>query len=185
MDRKATTVWPLRPASGGAPKRESKIPQELHAYAHRDARWAASQSWSQDHQTTHVVQGAPGACPEARTNFASPCLWEQAFNHEVRVEGPPQYQVTRSQRGLLSHHRWVHAWADDLPRHSSGVACNVWQVSPEMELPPYLRCTKWEAHCLQVSSKEWFPILQLQGILHCCTYGLCRRGPQVHLSGPR
>ena len=38
MDRKATTVWPLRPASGGAPKRGSKILQERHAYAHRDIR---------------------------------------------------------------------------------------------------------------------------------------------------
>ena len=35
-----------------------------------------------------------------------------------------------------------------------------------------LRCTKWEAHCLQVSSKEWFPIFQLQGILLCCTMAL-------------
>ena len=56
MDRKTMTVWPLRPASGGAPKRGTKILQELHAYAHRDVRLAASQSWSQDHQTTHVVQ---------------------------------------------------------------------------------------------------------------------------------
>ena len=38
-----------------------------------------------------------------------------------------------------------------------------------------------EAHCLQVPSKEWFPILQLQGILLCCTHGPCRRGVQVHL----
>ena len=38
MDRKATTVWPLWPAAGGAPKRGSKILQELHVYAHRDVR---------------------------------------------------------------------------------------------------------------------------------------------------
>ena len=63
-------MWPLRPASGGTPKRGTKILQELHAYAQRDVRLAASQSWSQDHQTTHVVQGVPGAWPEARTNFA-------------------------------------------------------------------------------------------------------------------
>ena len=95
-----------RPDSGGAPKQESKIfDQEPHAYAHRDVRQAASQSGSQDHQTTHVVQGAPGTWLEARTNFASPCLWEQVFNHEVRVEGPPQYPVTRRQRGLTGHHR--------------------------------------------------------------------------------
>ena len=52
----------------------------------------ASQSGSQDHRTTHVVQGAPGARPEARTNFASPCLWEEVFNHEVRLEGPHNTQ---------------------------------------------------------------------------------------------
>ena len=32
-----------------------------------------------------------------------------------------------------------------------------------MKLPAYLRCTKWETHCLQVSSKEWFPILDYKG----------------------
>ena len=38
MDWKATTVWSRQPASGEAPKRGSKILQELHAYAHRDVR---------------------------------------------------------------------------------------------------------------------------------------------------
>ena len=38
MDRKETTVWPLRPASDEAPKRGSKILKELHANAHRDVR---------------------------------------------------------------------------------------------------------------------------------------------------
>ena len=79
MDQKKTTVWPLRPASGGAPKRGLKTLQELHAYAHRDVRWDANQSGSQDHQATHVVQGAHGAWPEARTNFALPCLWEHSI----------------------------------------------------------------------------------------------------------
>ena len=40
------------------------------------------------------------------------------------------------QRGLPSHHRWIHAWNDDLPHHYWGVACNIWQVPPEMKLPP-------------------------------------------------
>ena len=182
---KTTTVWPLRPASGGVPKRESKILQKLHAYVHRDVWWAASQSGFRGHQATHVVLGAPGAWPEARTNFASPGLWEQAFSHEVLVEGPPQYPVTRRQRGRPSHHRWVHIWGNELPHHSRGVACNIWQIPPKVELLPYLWCTKREAHCLQVSSREWFPILQLQGILLCCTYGPCRGGLQVHLGGPR
>ena len=33
MGRQATAVWPLRTASGGAPKRGPKILQELHADA--------------------------------------------------------------------------------------------------------------------------------------------------------
>ena len=47
------------------------------------------------------------------------------------------------------------------PTHSRGMACHIGQFPPEVELPPYMWCTRWEAHCLQVSSKEWFPILQL------------------------
>ena len=137
MDWQATAVWHLRPTSGGAPKRGPHILQELHADAARDVRWAASQSESQDHQKIHMVQGAPGAWPEARTDFASPCLWEQVFSHEVRMEGPPQHPVTHRQRGLPSHHRWVHARSDDLTHHSWGMAYHIWQVPPEVELPPY------------------------------------------------
>ena len=71
----------------------------------RDAQRAASQSGSQDQQTTHLVQGYPGTWPEAHTDCVSPCLWEQVFNHEVRMEGSPQHPVTRRPRGLSSHHR--------------------------------------------------------------------------------
>ena len=44
MNREATTIWPVRPASGGTPKRGPSIFQELHVDGPRDVRWNASQS---------------------------------------------------------------------------------------------------------------------------------------------
>ena len=185
MDRKATTVWPLRPASGGAPKRGSKILQERHAYAHRDIRWAASQSGFQDHQTTHVVQGAPGAWPEAfPTNFASPCLWGKysTMKYAWRVPTIPGYSPSEKFAKPSSMSTCLRWWpAPPLLRDSVQYPTS----SSRNGTSRILRCTKWEVHCLQVLSKDWFPTLQLEGILLCCTYGPCRRGLQVHLGGPR
>ena len=143
---------------------------------HGRAAGSEVQGGSQDHQTIHVVQGAPGAWPEAALTLRHLASGSKYSTMKYAWRVPHNtHAVTRCQRCLPSHHRWLHAWDDDLPHHSWGVACNIWQISPETKLPPYLRCTKWEAYCLQVSSKESFPILQLQGILLGCTYGPCRR----------
>ena len=40
----------------------------------RNVRWAAIQSWSQDHKTSYLVHGALGVLTEVRTDFTSPCL---------------------------------------------------------------------------------------------------------------
>ena len=48
-------------------------------------------------QTTRYREPQSGAWSEACTDFTSPCLWEHICSHEVRMEGPPQYPVTRRQ----------------------------------------------------------------------------------------
>ena len=65
MDRKATTVWHVRPASGGTPEGGPGLLHQFHEDAPRDVRRACSQSGAQDSEGgvggSYIQKGGGGS----------------------------------------------------------------------------------------------------------------------------
>ena len=68
MDRKATTVWHVRPASGGTPEGGPGLLHQFHEDAPRDVRRACSQSGAQDSEGgvggSYIQKGGGGFVQE-------------------------------------------------------------------------------------------------------------------------
>ena len=161
-------IWALRQVDGRTPTRGPAIILQFHKNAPRNVRRVTKQGGPENPAARHKFPESLGTRPEACCDVETSFQWWQILNPAIWLPGGQDYHRQVSSRCVSGHSWWAEGRGCHLPDNTRAMERDCQWILEEMERPPCLCSSRWEALCHKMSTEQRISLLQLQRVfLHC------------------
>ena len=155
-------IWALRQVDGRTPTRGPAIILQFHKNAPRNVRRVTKQGGPENPAARHKFPESLGTRPVACCDVETSFQWWQILNPAIWHPGGQDYHHQVSSRCVPGHSWWAEGRGCHLPDNTRAMERDCQWILEEMERPPCLCSSRWEALCHKMSTEQRISLLQLQ-----------------------
>ena len=157
-------IWALRQVDGRTPTRGPAIILQFHKNAPRNVRRVTKQGGPENPAARQKFPESLGTRPEACCDVETSFQWWQILNPAIWLPGGQDYHRQVSSRCVPGHSWWAEGRGCHLPDNTRAMERDCQWILEEMERPPCLCSSRWEALCHKMSTEQRISLLQLQRV---------------------
>ena len=147
-------IWALRQVDGRTPTRGPAIILQFHKNAPRNVRRVTKQGGPENPAARHKFPESLGTRPEACCDVETSFQWWQKLNPAIWLPGGQDYHRQVSSRCVPGHSWWAEGRGCHLPDNTRAMERDCQWILEEMERPPCLCSSRWEALCHKMSTEQ-------------------------------